>query len=79
MAVCPAPLLTLGGTLLTNQPLPEFLTVDEAAALLRVNRKTVYAAIAVGQIKCLRVGPGKKVFRIPRADLETGMTIRLKR
>jgi excisionase family DNA binding protein len=28
-----------------NQALPEVLTVDEVAELLRVNRKTVYAAI----------------------------------
>jgi excisionase family DNA binding protein len=29
---------------------PEFLTVDEAAALLRVNRKTLYESIRLGQV-----------------------------
>jgi len=42
------------------------LTVPEVAALLRVNVKTVYAAIAAGEL------PGKKVGRrtiVPRAAL----------
>ncbi|CAM3246241.1 Helix-turn-helix domain-containing protein [Corallococcus soli] len=30
---------------------PEFLTVDEAAALLRVNRKTLYESIRLGQVR----------------------------
>ena len=38
--------------------LPEMLTVDEVAALLRVDRKTVYEAVKLGQI------PG--AFRIGR-------------
>ncbi|PTL79769.1 helix-turn-helix domain-containing protein [Vitiosangium sp. GDMCC 1.1324] len=29
---------------------PEFLTVDEAAALLRVNRKTLYESIRRGEV-----------------------------
>ncbi|RKH00221.1 helix-turn-helix domain-containing protein [Corallococcus carmarthensis] len=29
---------------------PEFLTVEEAAALLRVNRKTLYESIRLGQV-----------------------------
>ncbi|ADO68723.1 helix-turn-helix domain-containing protein [Stigmatella aurantiaca] len=29
---------------------PEFLTVDEAAALLRVNRKTLYESIRLEQV-----------------------------
>ncbi len=29
---------------------PEFLTVDEAAALLRENRKTLYESIRLGQV-----------------------------
>jgi excisionase family DNA binding protein len=35
-------------------PLPEVLTVDELAALLRVDRKTVYAQIARGEIPGVR-------------------------
>ncbi|NRD51914.1 DNA-binding protein [Corallococcus sp. AB030] len=29
---------------------PDFLTVDETAALLRVNRKTLYESIRLGQV-----------------------------
>jgi excisionase family DNA binding protein len=47
--------------------LPEFLTVDEAAALLRVNRKTLYESIRLGQVPgVMRVG---KALRIRRAAL----------
>ena len=35
-------------------PLPDVLTVDELATLLRVERKTVYAAIARGEIPGVR-------------------------
>ena len=45
----------------------EFLTVDEAAALLRVNRKTLYESIRLGQVPgVVRVG---KSLRIHRASL----------
>ncbi|QSQ17200.1 helix-turn-helix domain-containing protein [Myxococcus landrumensis] len=48
-------------------PPPEFLTVDEAAALLRVNRKTLYEAIRLGQVPgVVRVG---KSLRIRRTSL----------
>lgn len=47
--------------------LPEFLTVDEAAILLRVNRKTLYESIRLGQVPgVMRVG---KALRIRRAAL----------
>ncbi|NTX39875.1 helix-turn-helix domain-containing protein [Myxococcus sp. CA033] len=46
---------------------PEFLTVDEAAALLRVNRKTLYESIRLGQVPgVVRIG---KALRIRRAAL----------
>ncbi|RKG79235.1 DNA-binding protein [Corallococcus sp. CA049B] len=46
---------------------PEFLTVDEAADLLRVNRKTLYESIRLGQLPgVVRVG---KSLRIRRASL----------
>lgn len=46
---------------------PEFLTVDEAAAFLRVNRKTLYEAIRLGQVPgVVRIG---KALRIRRAAL----------
>ena len=37
--------------------LPAVLTVDEVAAFLRMNRKTVFASIATGEM------PGRKVGR----------------
>ncbi|MFB1484199.1 helix-turn-helix domain-containing protein [Corallococcus sp. RDP092CA] len=46
---------------------PEFLTVEEAAALLRVNRKTLYEAIRLGQVPGIaRLG---RVLRIHRDAL----------
>jgi excisionase family DNA binding protein len=44
------------------EPLPEVLTVDELARLLRVERKTAYAAIGRGEVpgvqrvgRCIRI------------------------
>lgn len=46
---------------------PDALTVDEAAALLRVNRKTLYAAIAANQVPgVVRIG---QVIRVGRSAL----------
>jgi excisionase family DNA binding protein len=46
---------------------PAFLTVEEAAGLLRVNRKTLYEAIRLEQVPgVVRVG---KTLRIRRASL----------
>jgi excisionase family DNA binding protein len=42
----------------------EVLTVDEVAALLRLNRKTVYEALARGEIPARRIGT---TYRISRA------------
>jgi excisionase family DNA binding protein len=39
-----------------------FLTVDEAAAVLRTNRKTVYDAIARKEIPVVRIG---RLIRVP--------------
>jgi len=51
----------------TRAGLPEFLTVDEAAGLLRVNRKTLYESIRLGQVPGgVRIG---KALRIRRAAL----------
>ena len=44
--------------------LPEMLTVEEAAAMLRVNRNTVYDLVARGEIPGVRrVG---RIFRLSR-------------
>jgi excisionase family DNA binding protein len=46
---------------------PEFLSVDEAAGLLRVNRKTLCESIRLGQVPGVaRIG---KALRIRRAAL----------
>jgi excisionase family DNA binding protein len=45
----------------------DMLTVKEAADFLRVNVKTVYALIAAGRLRCIRVG---RVIRIPRTALD---------
>jgi len=52
---------------LEQAELHEFLTVDEAADLLRVNRKTLYESIRLGQVPgVVRIG---KALRIRRAAL----------
>ena len=45
-------------------PKAEFLTVDAAAALLRINRKTLYEAIKAGQIPAIRLGRVLRVHRL---------------
>ncbi|AGC44556.1 hypothetical protein MYSTI_03244 [Myxococcus stipitatus DSM 14675] len=51
----------------SQEDTPSFLTVDEAAALLRVNRKTLYEAIRLGQVPgVVRIG---RTLRILRAVL----------
>lgn len=48
---------------------PAFLTVEEAAELLRVNRKTLYEAIRLGQVPGVaRLG---RILRIHRDTLLT--------
>jgi excisionase family DNA binding protein len=52
---------------MTTPPPSEVLTVDEAAAILRVNRKTVYDSINRGEVPgVLRLG---KTIRLSRAAL----------
>ena len=63
----PHSLKTAGGLGPANGPLPPVSTVAEAAKYLRVNPKTVYAEIAAGRIRVIRLG---RSVRIPRAVLE---------
>ena len=46
---------------------PELMTVEEAAALLRVDPKTVYRLINSNELKAVLIG---RVYRIDRADLD---------
>jgi excisionase family DNA binding protein len=57
-----------GSTTATAPPAQgDVLTVDEAAAFLRVNRKTLYAAIQKGEVPgVVRIG---KTIRLSRAAL----------
>ena|ERR1017187_4277807 len=49
--------------------LPEVLTVDEVAALLRVNRKTVYGAIKRAEIPGVRrIGGTIRVLKVGESD-----------
>lgn len=48
---------------------PEWLTPEEAAALLRVNRNTLYKAIHQGEIPHVRLG---RTYRISRYALVRG-------
>lgn len=55
---------TITGTPHCPAPLPDVLTVDEAAALLRVNRKTLYEAIRLNQVPgILRLGRAIRIGR----------------
>jgi excisionase family DNA binding protein len=49
-----------------HDDLPLFLTVAEAATLLRKGRSATYAAIERGQIPSVRVG---RTLRVPRDGL----------
>jgi excisionase family DNA binding protein len=49
----------------TLLPIDEMLTVAEAARILRVNVKTVYAEIASGRLPHVMLG--RRIIRIPRA------------
>jgi excisionase family DNA binding protein len=55
-----------GGTLLEG--LPRFLTVAEAAEVLRVAPGTIYAECKDGTLRCVNFG---RAIRIPRVELET--------
>ncbi len=49
------------------KPLREVITLNELAALLRVDRKTVYAAAAHGEIPCVLMVTLKRGFLSDRA------------
>jgi excisionase family DNA binding protein len=46
-----------------DTPNADILTVDEAAALLRVNRKTLYEAIRAGKVPAGRIGATIRLSR----------------
>ena len=54
-----------GGMLVTNDP-----TVAETAAILNVSQKTVSGWIREETLPAIRLGPGQRLIRVRRADLE---------
>jgi excisionase family DNA binding protein len=52
---------------------PEFLTVAEVAATLRVSDMTIYRLITGGEIRALKVG---RSYRIPAEALDQWLTDR---
>ncbi len=55
-------------------PVPRHLqlhTVDEVAAILGVSTKSIYDWIKASALPAKRLGPGGRLIRITRADLET--------
>jgi excisionase family DNA binding protein len=64
----PAPAAELGDPL---AQLPEVLKVGEVAAILRVGRNQLYAAVARGELPAVRIG---RTIRIPKAALTDLLT-----
>ena len=62
--------ITQERTMSVSQPMtPDFLTVDEAAAVLRIGRNALYLAIERGEVRGVkRIG---KLIRIRRSALLT--------
>ena len=54
----------------TIPPSLELFTVAETASILGVSRKLVSAWIRQGALPAIRLGPGQRLLRIRRADLE---------
>lgn len=47
--------------------MPDLLTVEEAATVLRIGRSAAYAAARRGELPTIRVG---RILRVPRHRLE---------
>ena len=52
-----------------TESLPLVLTVEEAAAALRIGRSAAYEAVRTGSIPAVRIG---RLIRIPRGALLVG-------
>jgi excisionase family DNA binding protein len=48
---------------------PKFLTIDQVAEILNVNKPTIYTLLRSGEMKGLRLG-GRGVWRISEDDLQ---------
>lgn len=47
----------------------QLYTVDDVAELLDVSKKLVYTWVSGGALPAKRLGPGRRLIRISRADL----------
>jgi excisionase family DNA binding protein len=56
---------------------PEYLTIADVAALLRVSKPTVRKAIAEQGLPAVRLG--ERVYRFARADVDTWLAEQAKR
>jgi excisionase family DNA binding protein len=68
---------TLGEEIVSQREKPiiasprlDLLTLAETAAVLKVSRKAVSAWVNQGALRAIRLGPGKRLIRIRRGDLE---------
>lgn len=51
---------------------PDFLTVDDVAAILHVHRNTVYEQIKRGEVKAVKIG--RRVY-VPKKWLVEALTV----
>lgn len=56
-------------TFTTLAEAPDFLTIEEAAALLRIGRTAAYEATRRGELVAIRIG---RRLRVPKAALVNG-------
>jgi excisionase family DNA binding protein len=52
----------------------DLLTVAETAAILNVSQKTVSTWVHQGALSAVKLGPGKRLIRVRRCDLEDFIT-----
>ena len=55
---------------IVTSPVLDLLTMAETAAVLKVSRKAVSVWVNQGALPAVRLGPGKRLIRIRRTDLE---------
>lgn len=53
-----------------TSPQDEYLTVPEAATLVKANPLTIYRMCRAGKLAFIRVGVGRGGVRIPRSAIE---------
>ena len=47
--------------------IPDVLTVDEVAKILKVSKKSIYSLLQGNQIRCRKIG---RIYRIPKTAIE---------